>query len=67
MKINNMRELQNIAINHSADIDYKDFVKIYIECTKEPYSFLTIDTTLPASDPLRFRKNLLQSYKNDSS
>ena len=34
MKINNKRELQNIAINHSADIDYKDFVKIYRECTK---------------------------------
>ena len=52
MKINNRRELQNIAINHSADIDYKDFVKIYRECAKEPYLFLTIDTTLPASDPL---------------
>ena len=59
MKINNKRELQNIAINHSADIDYKDFVKIYRECAKEPYSFLTIDTTLPVSNPLRFRKNLL--------
>ena len=61
MKINNRRELQNIAINHSADIDYKDFIKIYRECTKEPYNFLTIDTTLPASDPLRFRKNLFES------
>ena len=59
MKINNKRELQNIAINHSADIDYKDFIKIYRECTKEPYSFLTTDPTLPASDPLRFRKYLL--------
>ena len=67
MKINNRKELQNIAINHSADIDYNDFVKIYRECTREPYSFLTIDTTLPASDPLRFRKNLLPSYKNDSN
>ena len=28
MEINNKKELQNIAINHSADIDYKDFVKI---------------------------------------
>ena len=37
MKVNNQRELQNIEINHSADIDYKDFVKIYRECTKEPY------------------------------
>ena len=43
-KSNNKRELQNIAINHSADIDYKDFVKIYRDCTKEPYNFLTIDT-----------------------
>ena len=67
MKINNKRELQNVAINHSADIDYKDFVKIYRECTKEPYSFLTIDTILPASDLLRFRKNLFHSYKNESN
>ena len=60
-EINNKRELQNIAINHSADIDYIDFVEIYRECTKEPYSFLTIDTTLPASNSLRFRKNLFDS------
>ena len=44
MKINNKRELQNIAINHSADIDYKDFMKIYRECTKEPFNFLTTDS-----------------------
>ena len=37
MRISNKTELQNIAINHSADIGYKDFVKIYRECTKEPY------------------------------
>ena len=67
MKVNNRKELQNIALNHSAGIDYKDFVKIYRECTKKPYSFLTIDTTLPASDPLRFRKNLCSSYKNGSN
>ena len=67
MKINNKRELRNIAINHSADIDYKDLIKLYKMCTKEPYSFLTTDTTLPASDHLRFRKNLFKSYKNDSS
>ena len=67
MKINNKKELQNIASNHSANIDYGDFTKIYRECTKEPYNFLTIDTTLPASDPLRFRKNLFDSYKNDNN
>ena len=31
MRINNRKELQNIAINQSADIDYKDFLKIYRE------------------------------------
>ena len=61
MKINNKRELQNVAINHSADIDYKDFVKIYREYTKKPYSFLTTDTTLPANAPQRFRKKLFRS------
>ena len=53
MKINNRIELKTIALNHSADINYQDFKKIYRECTKEPYNFLTIDTTLPASDSLR--------------
>ena len=37
MKIHSKRELQNIATNHSADIEYKDFRKIYRKCTKEPY------------------------------
>ena len=67
MKINNKWELQNIAINHSADIDYQGFIKSYREYTKEPYIFLTIDTKLPASNPLRFRKNLFDSYKNDNN
>ena len=67
MKINNKKELQNIAINNSADTDYKDFVKIYRECLKEPFSFLKVDTTLPASNPLRFRKKLHPFCKNDSN
>ena len=46
-KLNSKRELQNIAINHSADIDCKDFVNIYRNCTKGPYNFLTTDTTQP--------------------
>ena len=37
MKTHNKRELQNIATNHSADIDYKIFVKIYKNYTSEPY------------------------------
>ena len=29
MKIPNKRELQQIALNHSSDIDFKDFMNIY--------------------------------------
>ena len=56
MKIPNKRELQQIALNHSLDIDFKNFIKIYKKCTAEPYSFLVSDTTLPSYNPLRFRK-----------
>ena len=59
MKIPNKRELQQIALNHSSDIDFKDFMNIYNKSTKEPYSFLVNDTPLPSDNPLRFRKNLL--------
>ena len=59
MKIPNKREVQQTALNHSSDIDFKDFVNIYKKCTKEPYSFLVNDTTLSSDDRLRFRKNLL--------
>ena len=58
MKIPNKRELQQIAISHSSDIDFKDFINIYKKCTDEPYSFLVSDTTLASDNPLRFRKNL---------
>ena len=58
MKVPSKRELQQIALNHSSDIDFKEFMKIYKKCTKEPYSFLVNDTTLQSSDPLRFRYNL---------
>ena len=58
IKTLNKRELQQIALNHSSDIDFKDFMKIYKECTKEPYSFLVNDTTLQSGNPLRFRYNL---------
>ena len=59
MKFPNKRELQQIVLNHSSDINFKHFMKIYKKYTKEPYSLLVNDTTLPSDDPLRFRKNLL--------
>ena len=57
-KLNNKRELQNIAINHSADIDYNDFIKIYRHSTKDPFNFLTIDTKM-----IYLLKTLMKLYK----
>ena len=56
IKIPNKRELQQIAITHSSDIDFKDFIKIYNKCADNPYSFLV--PTLASNNPLRFRKHL---------
>ena len=60
MKIPNKREFQQIALNHSLDIDFKIFMNLYKKCTTKPYSFLMIDTTLASDNSLRFRKNLLE-------
>ena len=51
-------KIPNHSTNQSSDIDFKDFIKFYKECTAEPYSFSVNDKTLPSDDPLRFIKNL---------
>ena len=58
MKILNKRVLQQIALNHSLEINSKYFIKIYKKCTAERYSFLVNDATLASDNPLRFRKSL---------
>ena len=45
MKVPNKRELQQIASNHSSDIELQNFMKIYKGYTKESFSFLMDDTT----------------------
>ena len=55
MKINNKNELKKIAEEKSSLFDYKDFFKIYNYCTKEPYSFMLIDTRPTAS--VTFKQN----------
>ena len=57
MRIPNKRELQQIAFNHSSDIDFKDFMNPYKKCTAKPYCFLVIDATLESDISLRFRTN----------
>ena len=56
MEIPNKREIQHIAINHSSDINTKDFINIYKKCTDKPCSFLVNDTKLASDDPLRLEK-----------
>ena len=58
MEIPDKRELQQIAVNHSCDIDFENFIRIYKKYADEPYSFLVNNTTLSSDDPLGFRKNL---------
>ena len=60
MEIPNKRELQQIALDHSSDVHFKDFTKIDKKCTAEKYSFLVNDKTLSSDNPLSFRKNFLE-------
>ena len=45
-EIPNKRELQQIALNHSSDIDFKDVKKLYKKCTAKPYSMFVNKTNL---------------------
>ena len=60
MKIPNKREPQQIALDQSSDIDFKNFIKIYKKCAEEQYSFLVNDAAFPSDNTLRFRKNPLK-------
>ena len=60
MEIPNKWELQQIALDHSWDIHFKYFTKIYKKCPAEQYSCFLNDATVPSDKPLRFRKNLLK-------
>ena len=56
-KIPSKRDLQQIAYNHSSDIDFQDIMNFYKKCTAKEYS-LVIDATLASDNPSRFRNNL---------
>ena len=57
LKIPNKGELQQIAFNHSSDIDFKEFMNLYKKRIAKPYSLLVIDATIASNNPSRFRKN----------
>ena len=60
MNIPSKRELQQIALNHSSDMDFQDLMNLYKKRTIEPFTFLVIDTTLVSDNYLHFRENLLE-------
>ena len=68
MKIGNKKELKSIAEENSGHLDFKEFLKIYNYCTREPYSVMLVDTR-PTSRAT-FKKNFDESIKgfinNDS-
>ena len=61
MKIPSKRELQQLALNQSSDIDFQDFMhESLYKNTAKPCYFLVIDTTLASDNSSHFRKNLLE-------
>ena len=63
MKIGNEKELKSIAEEKSGHLDYKDFLKMYNYCKREPYSFMTIDARSTATIP--FKKNFDEPLINN--
>ena len=55
----NKRELQQIAFNHSSNIDFQEFMNLYKKCTEKPYSSLVIDITPSSDNFFCFITNLL--------
>ena len=39
IKIPSKRELQQVALNHSSNIDFQDLINLYKKCTTDPNSF----------------------------
>ena len=58
MKIGNKKESKSIAEKNSGHLDFKDFLKIYNYCTKEPYSVMMVETRPTAR--VTFKKNFTE-------
>ena len=61
MIIPHKQEPQEIAINHSSDNNFKDFVIFQKKFTAKPYSFLVNETTLASDNLSCFRRDLLET------
>ena len=54
------KRTQQMAFNHSSDIDFQDIMNLYKKCDRKPYSFLVTDAAVASDNHLRFRKNILE-------
>ena len=66
MKIPKGRELQMIANNHSADVEFNEFLRLYKKFTRGAHDFMVVDNTLPSGHDSRFRQNLMSNENNIS-
>ena len=53
MKLPTKTEFQQIGSNYPSDIDFKDFINLCKNYTKESYQLLANDATLLSDNPLR--------------
>ena len=60
MKIAKKKGFRQISLNYLSDIDFKDILDLYKNCTAKPFFFLMNDTTLASNNIFHFRKNLLE-------
>ena len=62
MKMGNKKELKGIAEENSGHLDFREFIKIYNYCTREPYSFMMVDTGPAAC--VTFKNNFNEPVNN---
>ena len=64
MKTPNKRQLQQMAISHSSDIDFKNFMQICKKCIAQKYFFLVNDAALISDNPSHYRQNIFKKICN---
>ena len=62
MKIPNKKELQQITLNNSSDIDFKDFIKTYKNVLQNHILFLVNDTTYHQTKLISMNILLVKKY-----
>ena len=69
MKVPQKRELEQIASNHSSGIDFKNFMKLYKDYTKELNSVLANNTrkSITSQEELIIRMSISQKIKTTNN